>query len=317
MKLYLAPMQGVVDQHVRTLLTEVGGFQHCVTEFIRVTDKVLPTKNFIRLCPELLDHCRTPSGTPVTIQLLGGDEYAMADNALKAIELGAPSIDINFGCPSKVVNRKAGGAVLLKEPDRVHNITAAVRKAVPDHIPVTAKIRLGYEDTTLAMENAHAVESAKADFITVHARTKIDGYTHPARWEWIGRINDVLTIPVVANGDINSVEDFIRCKDICGCDDYMIGRGVLCRPDLAAQLQAYAQGTQLTAYNWEDIKPFLRQFIISMQAQTNPVMEERKILGRLKQWLAYLKTQYPEAELAFQTVRGKKSLEDGLAVIAP
>ncbi len=302
MKIYLAPMEGVIDHHLRHILTRIGGYQHCVTEFLRVTDRLLPEHLFHRICPELTQQCQTRAGTPVTIQLLGGDAEIMAENAQLAAELGASSIDINFGCPSRFVNRKAGGAVLLKEPERVFKITAAVRKAVPGNIPVSAKIRLGYESTELALENARAVEAANASFITVHARTKVDGYKHPARWEWLGRIDDAISIPMVANGDINSVEDFLRCKEISGCQNFMLGRGAVAQPDLARQIAAAQSQKTTTVMQWHEITHLITELAKAMQTET----DDLRTLGRLKQWLVYLKKQYPQAVELFKQFRHVK-----------
>ena len=145
----LAPMEGVVDYPMRRLMTEMpglgseGGYSRCVTEFIRVTDVTLPERVFFRYCPELRHGCTTASGVPVYIQLLGSDPSAMATNAWRATQLGAPGIDLNFGCPAKTVNRSNGGSILLREPERVITIVQAVRDAVPVEVPVTVKIRLG------------------------------------------------------------------------------------------------------------------------------------------------------------------------------
>ena len=306
MKIFLAPMEGLIDLHMRSCLTGVGGFDICVTEFIRVVDDLLPNNVFQRLCPELETGCQTPAGTPVHLQLLGGVPDAMAINAHRAVELGAPAIDINFGCPSKFVNRKAGGAVLLKEPERVRAVTQAVREALPAHIPVSAKIRLGYEDTTLALDNALAVQQAGADWITVHARTKLDGYKAPAQWQWLRRIRDQLSIPVVANGDINSVEDYRRCFEISGCEDIMLGRGAVSRPDLARQIRAYNEGGEIAALDWSQIQALLADFLSAMQAQ--PGLKEARILGRVKQWLAMLKREYPAAAELFGHIRAERDL---------
>ena len=156
MHITLAPMEGVVDYLTRELLSEAGGLDHCVTEFVRVTDTPLPSSAFYRLCPELHHGCKTRNQTPVTIQLLGSNPDMMAFSAEKAVSLGARSIDINFGCPAKTVNKHKGGAILLKEPEHIYNIVKAVRERVPAHIPVTAKMRLGYDDTDLALDNAQA-----------------------------------------------------------------------------------------------------------------------------------------------------------------
>lgn len=309
--IHLAPMEGVLDHHMRALLTGVGGYSHCVTEFIRVIDRLLPARVFYRYCPELHHGGRTTAGTPVVVQLLGGIADVVAMNAERAASLGALGIDINFGCPSRFVNRKAGGAVLLKEPDRVHEITRAVRKAVPAHIPVSAKIRLGYENTDLALDNALAVQGAGASYITVHARTKADGYKHPARWEWLARIDAALTIPVIANGDINSIDDYLRCREISGCGDVMIGRGALAHPGLARQIMALQQNSDTTSIHWRDIVALLLE--LSTTLKQSDTSKGRYITARLKQWLAYLKRHYHEAQQSFEAIR---SLGDHREIVA-
>ncbi|MBI3771228.1 MAG: tRNA-dihydrouridine synthase [Gammaproteobacteria bacterium] len=299
MNILLAPMEGVIDHHMRELLTAQGGYHRCVTEFVRVTDQLLPGRVFRRLCPELANGGRTRAGTPVVVQLLGGIPEAMAANAQRAAAMGAPGIDINFGCPSKFVNRNAGGAVLLKEPQRIHDIVHAVRNAVAAEIPVTAKIRLGYDNTDLALDNAHAVQAAGADCITVHARTKTDGYKPPARWEWLACINEALTIPVIANGDINSVEDYQRCREISGCEHVMIGRGAIACPNLAHQIQSYQQNLPYAAMRWSEVHSLILSLATAMQEN----VESRYIVARIKQWLKMLKGQYPEAQRCFEWVR--------------
>jgi len=299
-------MEGVIDHHMRDILTRIGGYHHCVTEFVRITDQLLPPVVFHRTCPELAHASQTNAGTPVTLQLLGGAPNVMAENAQRAAELGAAAVDINFGCPSRFTNSKAGGAVLLKEPDRIYNIIAAVRRAVPIELSVSAKIRLGYENTDLALENAMAVEAANASFITVHARTKVDGYNHPARWEWLGKINEALTIPLVANGDINSVADFLRCREMSNCEDFMLGRGAVIQPDLARQISATQSQTSVSLMKWSEVLALVVEMAAFMQTQ--PEIKEKKVLGRIKQWLAYLKRQYPEAGELFAKIRQMKQL---------
>ena len=141
MQLALAPMEGLVDDGLRALLTGIGGIDWCVSEFIRINDSLLPASSFLRLAPELAKGSVTPSGTPMRVQLLGSDPHCVADNAAFAATLGAPVIDLNFGCPAKTVNKSKGGAVLLKEPELLHAIVSAVRRALPAQIPVTAKMR--------------------------------------------------------------------------------------------------------------------------------------------------------------------------------
>ena len=115
-------MEGVIDHTMRQLLTEQGGYDRCVTEFVRVTNQLLPERVFLRYCQELASGGKTKSGTPVYVQLLGGQPSVMAENGQRVAEMGAPGIDINFGCPAKMVNRNDGGSVILREPERVFAI---------------------------------------------------------------------------------------------------------------------------------------------------------------------------------------------------
>ncbi|MCV5868709.1 tRNA-dihydrouridine synthase, partial [Escherichia coli] len=135
-------------------------------------DQLLPDHVFHRLCPELLQGSQTASGVPVHVQLLGQEPNWMAENAIKAANLGARGIDINFGCPAKMVNKSKGGAALLQHPELIHLVVKACREAVPEAIPVTAKIRLGSENTEDCFEIVDAIQSAGANELPVHARTK-------------------------------------------------------------------------------------------------------------------------------------------------
>lgn len=302
MRLFLAPMEGVVDHHVRSLLTAIGGIDVCVTEFVRVSgSQTLPERVFHKLCPELMSNSQTPSGTPVRLQLLGGDPEALARNAAKAAEVGAMAIDLNFGCPAKTVNNSDGGASLLREPQRVYNIVQAVRTAVPANVPVSAKIRLGFEDRSAYLDNARAIFEAGANELTVHARSKADGYKPPAYWDYIGRIRDEISIPVIANGEIWSVEDWRRCREQSGCEDFMLGRGLLARPDLALAIHsAYCPeqaGNQ--TMGWFQVVNILFAYY-----QITKDLYPHKFLGnRIKQWLAYLRLQYPAANEFFNSIK--------------
>ena len=136
-RLLLAPMEGLLDFVLRDMLTRAGAIERCVCEFIRVTDTLLPERVFHRIVPELRDGARTPAGVPVRAQLLGSDPACLADNAARLAGLGPAGIDLNFGCPAKVVNRHGGGAALLDQPELMWRIVSAVRRAVP---PIPASI---------------------------------------------------------------------------------------------------------------------------------------------------------------------------------
>lgn len=310
-RLILAPMEGLVDPPMRDLITRIGGVDQCVTEFIRVSGTRLPARVFHRITPELSNNCRTASGVPVVVQLLGSDEASMADNACQAVKLGATAIDLNFGCPAKTVNKHRGGAILLREPDRLAEITATIRRALPDQIPLTAKMRLGYESPNLAVDCAQALASAGAAEITVHARTKTDGYRPPAYWPWIARIRQAVTVPVVANGEIWSVADYHRCREESGCEDIMIGRGLIARPDLAQQIRQDLAGDTVRPMTWADVVPLIHDF--GMDALSK--MPERYATGRVKQWLTYLRFGFREAAESFAEVKRMREVAPLLAVL--
>ena len=226
MRVLLAPMEGVLDSLVRELLTEVNDYDLCITEFVRVVDQLLPAKVFHRLCPELHNNSRTPSGTLVRIQLLGQYPQWLAENAARAVELGSYGVDLNCGCPSKLVNGSGGGATLLKDPELIYRGAKAMREAVPAHLPVTVKVRLGWDNSDRQFEIADAVQQAGASELAVHGRTKEQGYkAEHINWQAIGEIRQRLTIPVIANGEIWDWQSAQDCMAISGCDAVMIGRG--------------------------------------------------------------------------------------------
>lgn len=298
MKLILAPMEGLADFWVRQALTDVGDYDWCVSEFVRVNGLLLPPKVFYRWCPELKNGARTRAGVPVHLQLLGSDPACMAENAARAVELGAPAIDLNFGCPAKTVNRHRGGAVLLDEPELVHAVTLAVRQAVPEDITVSVKMRLGNEDDALSLENALGVEAAGAAWLTVHGRTKRQGYKPPAYWDRIGKIREAVNIPVIANGEIWTREDAQRCQRESGCQDLMLGRGAVANPWLIRALRT-GQDTC-----WAEILPILADFQRDVMGTGTDAQEA----GRVKQWLSYMRKQWPEAGQLLQQVKRETSI---------
>jgi tRNA-dihydrouridine synthase C len=298
-------MEGLVDEILRDVLTRVGGIDWCVTEFIRVNDRLLPAHYFHRLAPELNTGSKTHAGTPMRVQLLGSDPICLADNAALACTLGAPVIDLNFGCPAKTVNKSRGGAVLLKEPELLHAIVREVRRAVPAEIPVTAKMRLGFETPDVALDCARALASGGAAQIVVHARTKVDGYRPPAHWDWIPRVQEVVSVPVFANGEIWTLEDWQRCREISGAENYMLGRGLVAKPDLARQIAAAKNGEEIIPMTWSELFPLLQNFWRQVRIKLEPCYAP----GRLKQWLVWLSRSYIEAAAMFAIARTENDCE--------
>lgn len=303
-RLLLAPMEGLADDVLREVLTRVAGYDHAVTEFVRVSGSLLPPRAFRRIAPELRAGSATSSGTPVRVQLLGSDPACMADNAAQLAGLNPAGIDLNFGCPAPMVNRHRGGAALLDEPELLHAIACAVRAAVPAHIPFTAKMRLGVVDTARALDCGRALAEGGVVGLVVHARTKTDGYRPPAHWEWVGRIADVVGVPVVANGEVWDEEDWRRCRSVSGATDVMLGRGAVADPFLVRRIRQGGEAPADRDAEWAELLPLIGEFWQRVLAK----VEARHAPGRLKQWLGLLRRNFPQAEILYAEVRAMKDV---------
>lgn len=295
-RLALAPMQGLADDVMRDVLTTIGGYDWCVSEFIRITDALLPARAFRRVAPEVDNQGRTRAGTPLVIQLLGSDPQRLAMNAIRAAGFGPQAVDLNFGCPAAIVNRHGGGAILLDDPELLHTIVRTVRQAMPPGMPLTAKMRLGVKDTSRTLECARALADGGVAELVVHARTKEEGYAPPAHWHWVARIAEAVAVPVVANGEVWTVADWRQIREVSGCADVMLGRGAVADPLLARRIK----GEEIAgAAAWALVAPALGEFWRGVTARR----ELRHCPGRLKLWLGLLRRTWPEAETLYQAVR--------------
>ncbi|AOP43797.2 tRNA dihydrouridine(16) synthase DusC [Edwardsiella piscicida] len=304
-RVLLAPMEGVLDALVRELLSEVNDYDLCITEFVRVVDRLLPERVFYRLCPELHRRSQTLSGTPVRIQLLGQSPHWLAENALRAVTLGSPGVDFNCGCPSKAVNGGGGGATLLKDPALIYAGVQAMRQAIPAHLPLTVKVRLGWACDSQRVEIADAVQQGGATELVVHGRTKEDGYrADRINWAAIGEIRRRLRIPVIANGEIWDYASAQACLAQTGCDALMIGRGALNIPNLSRVIKENAPKMP-----WPQVVTLLQRYArLEKQGDTGLYH-----VARIKQWLSYLRKEYPQADALFRQVR---PLMDSRAIAA-
>jgi tRNA-dihydrouridine synthase C len=298
-RMILAPMEGVIDAVMRELLTSIGGYERCVTEFVRVSQTILPARVFLRLCPELKEGGRTPSDTPVYVQLLGSDCRLMADNAAVADDLGALGIDLNFGCPAKTVNRSEGGASLLKTPHIIRDVCRAVRDRVNPDKPVTAKIRLGFDDDRDFETLLRLLEDTGISELTIHARTRRQGYRPPAHWGKIKLAHQHLPYPVIANGELWSPADVRACLAASGAQAVMLARGALCRPDLARAVLADYGTNDAPPISWDDIRGYLLAFLDANCAR----YDARYAVNPVKQWLVYLKHYHPQAARLFDVAK--------------
>lgn len=299
-RLILAPMEGLADDLLRDVLTRASQYDWCVTEFVRVSATVMPTSAFTRISPELHAGSRTRAGTPVRVQLLGSDPDRLAASAARAARLNPAGIDLNFGCPTPLINRNRGGAALLDEPELLERIAAAVRAAVPGPIPVTAKMRLGIRDTSRAIDCAQALEAGGAEEIVVHARTKEDGYHPQVRWEWLAHIREAIRVPVIANGGVWTVRDYHALRAISGCRDVMLGRGAVADPLLAGKIRGQCEDQT------EAVWPLICAMLLDYWTQVQRKVLPRQAPGRLKQWLMLLRRTYPQAECLFIALRETK-----------
>lgn len=304
-----------MDAPMRAVQGEMGAFTFAVAEFLRISVNVPSKRAFCRHVPELLNGSQTPSGLPVYVQLLGGHPGRMAQSAVVACNAGAKVVDINFGCPAPTVNRHDGGATLLKYPKRIREIVAAIREAVPSEIPVSAKLRLGWDSTDAIFENAEMAAEGGASWLTIHGRTREQGYRPPALWTPMGIVRERLGLPVVANGDIWSVADFRRCRDETGCQHFMLGRSALANPLLSYQISCelgiLPESRPLppeTSYDW---RPILRRLVERMEGVPNA--SPHLLVCRFKQWLkiAHLHGGFTQ----FDAIKRAKSVEEVFAVL--
>ncbi len=227
----LAPMAGVADRAFRELCMGYGA-SYCVGEMASAKGMVLGD----RKSEALLEV--TDSQRPMAVQLFGSEPEFMYKATLKAVRYEPDAIDINMGCPTPKITGNGTGSALMKQPDLCGRLVEAVKSAAGD-IPVTVKIRKGWDSNSVnAIEVARICESAGADLITVHARTREQMYAPPADWDIIKQVKDNVSIPVIGNGDIFTAPDALRMLEETGCDMVMIGRGALGYPWIFREINA-------------------------------------------------------------------------------
>lgn len=226
-----SPLSGVTDLVFRRLVRRYAPESMMYTEMVSATEL-----HHVKQMPKIMEV--DPNERPISIQLFDCRPDFMAEAARKAVEEGADTIDINMGCPVNKITKKGGGSSLLRQPKVAEAIVQEVVKAV--HVPVTVKTRIGWNDEEIVIiDFAKRMQDAGAQMITVHGRTRAQGYNGNARWEWIGRVKEVLSIPVIANGDIFSVEAAVQCLQQTGADGVMCSRGTLGYPFLVGEIDYF------------------------------------------------------------------------------
>ena len=230
----LAPMAGVTDTVFRRFIRNLGGCGLIMTEFtsadgvLRAKDK--KAKRYLHFYED--EH-------PISAQLFGSNPQVMADAARMVEDLGFDLVDLNLGCPAKKVVKCNGGSGLLRDLPAIGKIFEAVRAAVT--VPFTVKFRAGWNDEEIVcVELARMAEACGLCAVALHARTREQGYSGQARWEWIAAVKNAVKIPVIGNGDIRTPADACAMVEQTGCDAVMIGRTAPSNPWIFRQIQQYS-----------------------------------------------------------------------------
>ncbi len=268
--LYLAPMEGVGARPFRVAMAGIGGFDEGCTEFIRVPKNA---------------HCKSLAkvyqadelgSIPLAAQVMGSDPELTAQMTLELILRGAPRIDLNCGCPSNKVTGRGAGSSLLKDPRHLYEVASAMCKV--STVPVTVKLRSGFDDTALFEDNLLAAQEAGAKHIALHPRTKKEGYKPPAHWSLIKRAKEILSIPVIGNGDILTPADAKRMVSETGCDGIMIGRGAVINPWIFHEIRG------MQCKNFAELKTYLETFVQHLPEG----MRSKNGVNQLKQLCGFL-----------------------------
>ena len=300
--LALAPMEGVTNVVFRRLVRRLGGVGLTYTEFMPSKEIVLSRGTLEQLAD--ID----PRERPLAIQLFGRDPALMAQAAAMLQERGAQLIDLNMGCPAKNVCQNSGGSALLRDPELAVQIVRQVRRAID--LPLTVKMRSGYDPSLRnAPELALRFEDEGVQGITIHWRTREDGYGGQRDVSAIARAVERLSIPVVGNGDIVDVASAQAMLDETGCAGLMIGRGAIQNPWIFTQLAAWMQGEPVP---W--ISPAQRMEAIEAYAQdlTQTFGSPRAALGRVKMMIRHAGESLPQGEQLKQQACRQPTLPQAL-----
>jgi tRNA-dihydrouridine synthase C len=267
-------MEGVTDPVFRDLVLDLGGVGAASTEFVRVSSHALPVRVFRRHLGTLRADC------PVAVQIMAADPEHLAPSVRNAERAGAAWIDLNFGCPAKVVFNKCAGSAML---DRPAAMAAVIRTAVSaTSLPVTAKIRAGIDAPDRLAEVVEACADAGAAAIALHARLKVETYSQPPTWAWIRQAKEHLTArghrtPLIGNGGVASPENAERMRRETGCDAVMVGRGAIADPFIFRRAAGQPPATRSEAAS----------FALRYAQAVEDAHHTKAALARLKQLLRW------------------------------
>jgi len=272
----LAPMAGVTDTVFRQFIRHLGGCGLAMTEFtsadglLRVRDKKI--YRYLSFYED--EH-------PISAQLFGSDPLVLAGAAARVEQLGFDLVDLNLGCPAKRVVKCNGGSGLLRNLPLIRRIFETVRAAVS--IPFTVKFRLGWNEREIVcVDLARLAEDCGLNAVALHARTREQGYSGGAQWDWIGQVKAAVRIPVIGNGDIRSPEDAVAMVAQTGCDAVMVGRTAASNPWIFRQIAQYtetgAYGLPSEADRYQMIRTYFRMLVEE---------EDSGVIGKMKQFASW------------------------------
>jgi len=292
----LAPMAGVTDTVFRRFIRNLGGCGLIMTEFTSadgvIRKKDQKAKRYLHFYED--EH-------PISAQLFGSDPQVMAEAARLVEGLGFDLVDLNLGCPAKKVVKCNGGSGLLRDLPAIGRIFEAVRAAVK--VPFTVKFRAGWsDDEIVCVELARMAESCGLAAVALHARTREQGYSGQARWEWIAAIKDAVKIPVIGNGDIRTPEDACAMVTQTGCDAVMIGRTAPSNPWIFRQIQQYCAGMEYDEPSEADRYQMIRTYFQMLIEEELP-----DAVGKMKQFASWFTHGVPGGAALRKAIYESKS----------
>lgn len=298
-----SPLSGVTDRIFRTLVRRYAPQSMLYTEMVHAGEL-----HYGRGLYKVMEVGEEEA--PISVQLFDCRPDFMAEAAQKAVEEGAQTIDINMGCPVNKITRKGGGSSLLRQPDIAVAIVSSVVNAVS--VPVTVKTRIGWSDQEITiLDFARRLEDAGAQLLTVHGRTREQGYNGSANWDWIRRVKEVLSIPIIANGDIVSVESAVACLQQTGADGVMCSRGTLGYPFLVGEIDRFLKtGEVPPRASIQERLGCAREHLIALATQRG-----RAGIYQARKHLAWYCKGFPGAAELRQQLMSIETVQDGLVLL--
>lgn len=273
--LILAPMEGVADRPFRKALSLIGGFDEACTEFIRV-----PINAHVESLAKVYD-ANEISPIPLVAQVMGSDPVLVAKMGQELEKKGAHRIDLNCGCPSNTVTGRGAGSSLLKDPLFLYEVAKSLKDAL--NVPVSVKMRIGFQDTSLFDDNLKAIVDAGIDLLTIHPRTKVQGYSGKADWSFIQKAKKTTSLPIIGNGDLTSLDCALKMLQQTDCDALMIGRGAVMDPFIFQKIKAHFENKPFI-FDFSKMEFFLKSYLDFLHKDTSSKMK----INKLKQILNFI-----------------------------